>query len=264
METLSLLKLPELLLNAPLYQSIQLDDDLAVLSIIYGKEQEKFIFDGYCLYCDRETNYILSKSAHIPNGDPWKNIRTHEGFESVTISCVRNEEHIIKIHFLLSNMKIQKIGQFPSLADIENGKCKIYRKNMSKIDSNELYKAIGLAAHGVGIGSFVYLRRILERIVTAKFNEFKDLEQWDEEKFKKERMIEKVITVGKYLPQFLANNAKIYSILSLGIHELNEKECLAAFEILKKSIIYILEENIRKKEELAARKDLESAIASFK
>jgi hypothetical protein len=62
----------------------------------------------------------------------------------------------------------------------------------------------------------------------------------------------------------LANNTKIYSILSLGIHELNEEECLTAFEILKKSIIYILEEDIRKKEELAARKDLERAIASFK
>jgi len=37
----------------------------------------------------------------------------------------------------------------------------------------ELYKAVGLAAHGEGIGSFVYLRRVFERLIRSRFDEFK-------------------------------------------------------------------------------------------
>ena len=37
----------------------------------------------------------------------------------------------------------------------------------------EFTKAIGLAANGVGIGSFVYLRRIFENLVFQAFDEAK-------------------------------------------------------------------------------------------
>jgi len=255
--------LSEFLLNAPLYEVHQLSSGSAALSTIFGKAREKFIFDGYCPHCNRETNYLLSQAAHIPGGDPWNNIKTHEDFLDITITCVRKPKHIVQFYLFLSEMNIQKIGQLPSLAEIENGKCEIYRKNMTKIDSSELYKAIGLAAHGVGIGSFVYLRRILERIVMVKFKKFKDIEQWDEKEFNQKKMAEQIKFLKDHLPQFLVNNQKIYSILSIGIHELNENECLKVFEILKRSIIYIIEEDLRKQEELAARKELEDAIASF-
>jgi hypothetical protein len=52
-------------------------------------------------------------------------------------------------------MVVQKIGQFPSLADIANDESKTYRSVLTKRDSSEFHKAIGLATHGVGIGSFV-------------------------------------------------------------------------------------------------------------
>ena len=40
---------------------------------------------------------------------------------------------------------------------------KQYDKELRKPDLKEFTRAIGLAANGVGIGSFVYLRRIFER-----------------------------------------------------------------------------------------------------
>ncbi len=55
-------------------------------------------------------------------------------------------------------MTIEKVGQYPSLATIANDEVSQYRKDMNPIDAQEFHKAIGLAAHGVGVGSFVYLR----------------------------------------------------------------------------------------------------------
>jgi hypothetical protein len=51
---------------------------------------------------------------------------------------------------------------------------------------------MGLAAHNVGIGSFVYLRRIFERLIIKRYTDFKETEGWNDEDFYKLRMAEKV------------------------------------------------------------------------
>lgn len=257
-----LLALPEFLLDTPLYQWHELSNDLLVLSYIYGKKTIA-PFDGYCPGCNKETTYTLSRCAHIPNSDPWRDIKDRISFENIEITCARDESHTATFYLFLCEMEIQKIGQFPSLADIENNKHEIHRKNMSPIDSKELYKAIGLAAHGVGIGSFVYLRRIMERIIMEKFNENKGMKGWNEQQFESKRIGERIEFLKEYLPEFLVSNKKIHSILSLGIHQLSEEQCIAIFNVLKRSIIYILEEDIRKKERLTSHQELENAIASF-
>ena len=125
------------------------------------------------------------------------------------------------------------MGQDPSLADIANDASKTYRSVLSEEDSRELHKAIGLAAHGVGIGSFVYLRRIFERLIQARFETFKNEEGWVEFDFEKLRMPERIEFLSAHLPSFLVENRKIYSILSLGLHELSEESCLNSSRFLK-------------------------------
>jgi hypothetical protein len=66
-----------------------------------------------------------------------------------------------------------------------------------------------------------------------------------------------------HLPSFLVENRKIYSILSVGVHELDEKECLNWFEVMKQSIIIILEDDKKKKEELSRREVFAQAIKGF-
>jgi hypothetical protein len=132
------------------------------------------------------------------------------------------------------------------------------------LDATEFHKAIGLAAHGVGIGSYVYLRRIFERLIKGRFDEFKETEKWSEEDFLKVRMHERIELLKEHLPEFLVRNKKVYSILSLGVHELDEKVCLEFFPVLRSSIVVILEEDKRKLEELRRQQDLEKAISKFK
>jgi len=158
---------------------------------------------------------------------------------------------------------VEKVGQQPSFADIAIDESKSYSKLLDPEDTAEFHKAIGLAAHGVGIGSYVYLRRIFERLITKRFLEYKDVEGWDETAFKTIRMKEKIELLQNHLPEFLVKNAKIYSILSLGIHELKEADCLAFFPVLRQSTIWILEQDKKKQEELAQQRKLELEIARF-
>ena len=61
------------------------------------------------------------------------------------------------------------------------------------------------------------------------------------------KMSEKIDLLGTdYLPEIMVNNKEIYGILSKGIHELSEKECIENFPILFNSIEVILETKLMK------------------
>ncbi len=248
----------DFLFGAPLYAEYDLgtEDQIA-----YHMFVTSLVVDGHCSECGRQSTF------HRTHGDI-NILKLDEATKSVPafffkLGCARNKAHEIVFLFRFTNNCIQKIGQYPSLADIANDESKTYRKVLNANDSAELHKAIGLAAHGVGVGSFVYLRRVFERLITQRFNDFKDHEGWTDADFVGRRMDEKIELLKGHLPDFLVRNKKVYAILSKGIHELAEKECLAAFEMLKHAIFFVLDEDKRKKEELERRRKAEHAIAKF-
>jgi len=216
--------------------------------------------------------FVLAETSYSPE------VRLAGGLFNWTIilTCVRSQYHTIFFNLNLKRLGdegvwnaetvrlvITKVGQWPSLADIAIDESKTYSGVLSREDSRELHKAIGLAAHGVGIGSYVYLRRVFEHLIRKRFDEFKAAEGWSEEDFKK-RMEDKIDLLKDHLPDFLVDNRKIYSILSTGVHELDEQSCLAFFPVLKRTIILILEEDKQKAEELEERRALAAAIAAYK
>lgn len=135
---------------------------------------------------------------------------------------------------------------------------------MTREDSSELHKAIGLAAHGAGVGSFVYMRRVFERLIYSRFDLHKDEMGWDDSDFKKMRMDEKVLFLKDYLPDFLVEHRSIYGILSLGIHELDDTKCLSWFGAMKESTFIILEDDKKKREENERRAAFSGLIKDFK
>lgn len=134
---------------------------------------------------------------------------------------------------------------------------------MSKDDEKELKRAIGLYASGIGIGSYVYLRRIFERIiVTASHKAISD-GKIKAEDFGGARVNEKIKMLSDYLPKALVHNEAFYGIVSKGIHELSEEECIEYFPIMKSFIMMILRqwEKMRKDEE--EEKQLSVALGSI-
>lgn len=116
---------------------------------------------------------------------------------------------------------------------------------MTKEDEKELKRAIGLFASGIGVGSFVYLRRIFERIIITASQKAIEAEKIKEEEFNKAHVDEKIKMLAEYLPKSLVNNHVFYGIISKGIHELNEDDCLEFFPVMQ-SFIYVLDDTTRR------------------
>jgi hypothetical protein len=126
---------------------------------------------------------------------------------------------------------------------------------------SELSKAIGLASHDIGVGSFVYLRRIFESLIEDARKEASKEVEWNADEYKAIKyMDEKIRYLKKYLPEFLSKNSVIYSILSKGIHELSENDCLTHFEVVKTGIELILDEKIIQAEKKKKIEVAEKAI----
>lgn len=248
----------DFLFGAPLYAEYDLETEVGGAYALFVKP---LIVDGHCPSCQRASTF--SRTAGQIDMMRMSEITNWHPAVFFKLGCARDKKHEIFFLFRIDQSIIQKIGQYPSLADIANDESRTYRQVLSRNDGAELYKAIGLAAHGVGVGSFVYLRRVFERLIFQRFNDFKEHEGWSDSDFVDKRMDEKIDLLKGHLPDFLVRNRKVYAILSKGIHELEESECLGAFEMLKHAIFFILDEDKRKKTELELRRKAEDAIAKF-
>lgn len=177
--------------------------------------------------------------------------------------CSKDENHQLVYVILLTDSYIMKIGQHPSYRDIESPQIKKFQKILGKYYS-ELNKAIGLYSHKVGIGSFVYLRRIIEKLVYDSFKEAETAGVLTEQQFEfqadgehRNGMEEKIKLLKGFLPDLITDHPKIYGVVSKGIHELSEEVCLEYFPVLKDGIVMILDD-------IVARKEKEKAAAEYK
>ena len=181
------------------------------------------------------------------------------GITTVSTKCARSDNHLQFFVFLVQKhiesdddwtiySTVEKIGQHPSFSDINIQKLKNYSAVLGKEKTRELSRAIGLASHDVGIGSYVYLRRVFEGLVEDAHQTAKKSSDWKEEEYLSKRMAEKIQMLKNELPPFLVEHPKIYSILSKGIHELSESDCLKNFETLKLGTELILDQRLEAKE----------------
>ncbi|MEK7663823.1 MAG: hypothetical protein AAB340_00010 [Patescibacteria group bacterium] len=135
------------------------------------------------------------------------------------------------------------------MADFQIPQVEKYRKILGEEEYKEFTRGIGIAAHSVGIGSFVYLRRVFENLIEEAHAKAKaENTDFPNEEYLKARMDDKIKMVKDYLPEFLVENRNLYAILSKGIHDLTEDEYLQYFETVKIGIEQILDEKIIQKE----------------
>src|SRR5690606_25731546 len=80
----------------------------------------------------------------------------------LTFCCTRDETHLSIFWFRAHDGILEKIGQFPSLAGLASPDLHKYRAVLQDDRYRELVKGVGLASHDVGIGAFIYLRRVFE------------------------------------------------------------------------------------------------------
>jgi hypothetical protein len=192
-----------------------------------------------------------------------------KGYHRISLTNKRKEDDVLIFFVLQFTDGYMKVGQFPSLATIENSEItEKYSKYLEPADLLHFKKAVGLAAHGVGAGSLVYLRIIFECLINSTYSAYKEELKVSETQFNSKRMAEKVELLLGYLPKQLVEMKGVYNILSAGVHELTEQECLMYFQPLKLSIELILDQKIedavKREKELRVKQELRKITQAIK
>jgi hypothetical protein len=253
--------LVRLLRDKALYDSVFVPDG-AVYELQTLIQSSAIAFDAYCPSCGADTTWRVAPSDLIPQNigqlrqagvafkyffEPFTKAMRYLDFK-----CSRNATHVLQFAVDADEtgpqkgaIRLTKFGQLPSLADIASSEIDKYRQFISGVDLAELKRAVGLAAHGVGIGSFVYLRRVFERLVAEAADAAIDAgaSQFTRDEFDRMRMEDKLQGVKDYVPAWMVQNRKLYAILSRGLHELSEDTCKQAFPAVKQATLALLEQH---------------------
>ncbi len=250
------LELEYFFFNLPIYTPIEITKenwDNFIFLLSYGRGDNQRDVEGYNPFRKTESTF---------NG--WSNIKEnveyfvkYGGTDRIGIKCKRYEDVLnFYINYNPEKHTLMKVGQYPSIADFHIQELKKYRKVLDKNKLKEFSKAIGLAANGVGIGSFVYLRRIFETLIVDAKNMAQSDGVITDGDYQKVRVDVRIELLADYLPSFLVENKSMYSILSQGIHELDEETCLTYFDSIRVGIEIILDEKL---EEIRKKKKTEEA-----
>ena len=263
----------QFIFDTPLYQKIVGEDALLIvkeLSIQYNHFSSSIGFDGFNPNQNKESTYIIQSSLQCRYniGLPSKS-GFHSNFEYtepwyVTLKCCRYGDTIDIILLLAEDRSIMKIGQYPTIADMHIGQIKEYKGVLSKEELKEFTRAIGLAANGVGVGSFVYIRRIFENLIQSAYEQALNDDAIDIEEYTRGRMDNKIALLHDYLPGTLVEIKEVYGILSKGIHELSEEECLLYFDTMRNGIELILDDKLEQKKKEQKRKETLENISKIK
>ena len=252
------LSLEYVCLQAPLYHRIKVTNR----NFLRQLRVPNFQFDAHCIHCGKESTFKTMRSYGSGTGQPvnpdWM---LENGKFAAVLNCQRVESHQYFFIFDYTNLHLTKYGQLPSLEDIVGGDIKKFANVLPKKELQELKRATGLASHGIGIGAFVYLRRIFEGLIKRHYNEFISA-NGEISGFNAMRMNEKIAALNSVLPNALVQNSLAYGILSAGIHELDEDTCRDYFPIVREAIIVILEQDLQKRQQADAEKKLQSEIAA--
>jgi hypothetical protein len=231
-------------------------------------------------YTDYDTNSLFSGEVNGYNhlhqcdttfsidSDRIKEYGPLQHYRVVKLTCKRFADDTFEyfVYDIVSEgvRYITKVGQFPSLADISNSETEIkYSKNVNREHLSLFKKAVGLAAHGAGAGSFVYLRRIFEDTISTTHSQNLSEITTTVEDFRKLRMADKVKLLKNFLPDEMSEFKNLYSILSDGVHNMSEEDCKKYFPALKLAIEVIWDGEIERREKEARKKLVASELETI-
>ena len=248
------------MLSAPMYAKFQVESwDAPFLADMYRGDLK---VDAYCVTCKRDSIFFGTSMERVQSLG-YEDLSWVFGGQYLTAqaACGRCKS-VYFAAFLAGDDFIIKVGQNPSIEDLSSANDAKYRKILEKSEFVELRKAVGLFSHGIGIGSFVYLRRLFEALVNRHREELEKINGpiagWNEM-----RMADRIKALESSLPPLLVTHRKAYGILSAGVHELSEDECRKYFPVVRTAIIQILEQDLRIRDERIAEQELLKQLAQI-
>ena len=202
----------------------------------------------YCPYCKNENTFNHTNiwiNIHIDKSSPFFTYRdlydkVSKYFENnnkdlclfYSAKCSLKENHVIYYAFTINKKgEIFKFGEYP----FELIKGKIPNPNekiLKELKLNNFYlKSLISSENNLHIGSFVYIRRVLEGLIDK-------IPLDKEKKVSNNKMLGvKIELIKKYLSDFVRQNIKkCSSFLGNTIHNLSEKEASKNYEFILATI----------------------------
>ena len=263
---MSEMKFIQKLMESPLYEKITIsnEDGEELRDYFNGLHLNDLSIDLYCPKCKQSSTFNPTRESQLE----CKSQRTESGkffcndrnFGVLHYRCARDHNHYMCAQIIyedvveIDNKKkeikkeyIIKIGQYPSKADIEFPEFNRFSKILPSEKLSDLKRSAGLAAHGIGAGAFVYLRRVFEYLINAAYEKAINDKTIEKEEYQNARVNDRIKLLRDYLPEIMVENHETYGILSKGVHELDEDTCKKAYPLLRDTIELILDEQLRKK-----------------
>ncbi|MEJ8815468.1 hypothetical protein WKW77_30695 [Variovorax ureilyticus] len=274
------IQLLEGLIKTPLYTPVGFDGDAEAQLRALRLTEERF--DMYCPGCQAPATWatvptqeaqelkkrttLVSAASGSASG-----MRVYwSGHFSLRATCTRGRHPLILYfqttggHLEKSEVKLTKMGQYPSMSDIQMGDLKELGDAMPKELRREFVQAIHTTAHGYSVAACVYYRRVFEKVLDeakAAHMQAVGMNAWPE--YVAAKTPERIKMLADQLPEFMVDNAALYSILSEGVHQLTEEQCAEVLPLLRESIEMILMERKAKSDKAKKAAKLSSLIAKF-
>lgn len=158
--------------------------------------------------------------------------------------------------FLIREDYIEKIYQSYTSVLLNNGEIKKYEKSklLEKEDREYLVNANKSRSIELHIGSFIYLRRVFENMLTRIYkNNLKKIKTPNNKDFYSMKTAEKVDCLKEFLPNLISGEhnkgkySEMFKLISEGVHNFSEAECNILYELLENIIMLILNKEIEDK-----------------
>ncbi|CAG0966078.1 hypothetical protein MTYP_00998 [Methylophilaceae bacterium] len=263
------------LLKLPLYEKIDIGSEnqkVAESILLFEKT-----FDAYCPFCRLDSTFkthvpedVMKKykqySALMPLSNPGDVSKNFSIWDTRNIQksaqCTR-DPHELRYFFTIDDSSLIKIGQHPPLAEHALAETTELSQALSRTQLNELNTAIKLASHGVGVGSYVYLRRVFESLINQAHQTASLNQGWNEGQYNALSMKDRIQLLSPHLPEFVVQTPQLYGLFGKALHELTDDECLANFDVLKNGIFAIAEERLIQLSRLKRMDEVKKAIAKL-
>ena len=242
------------------------------------KDEETFIIDRHdfinSAYNFIESIYMKQKAGdkEVQHSKIVSLIDEHKKF-GLDLTCPFCQS-TLHLYYVYNDSQIEKIATFPDVMGGYKAKYKVLRKLKNNTNLFDYYNEFIEACYSYykiksGIGAFCYLRRCLENFVKDTWNDMylegKITESYDSKKKFSYRIDNIRINIDNDIYNMMPN---LYDILSKGIHELDEEECLKYYEIIKEIVFTLLINRIelidKKKKIVSLKANLEKIHSNIK
>ncbi|OOM68089.1 hypothetical protein [Clostridium sp. BL-8] len=204
------------------------------------------------------SSYIISEVFDY-NNKATNNLNKGALFVQEYECCINNKHKKYNIYYKCGN-KIIKIGQYPS--EVDNGSSELIekiKKICDKMDSKEIIKytktALIMESYGYGIASLLYIRRAFEKLIAISENK----QEIDNTGITMKERIKR----NKFLPEQIKNDSRIYNIISEGIHNQTEEECMKLFKVIKTGLIILIAKTYAYVEEKKQLEELSKNVSAL-